>query len=83
MPGSGNWVVNGYGATWTCEPVRRACSADWFGVDGEVVQSAEQLRAALARARKATVDGKPYLIDAHRSSEVRLAEFRRLSDAIL
>ena len=38
--------------------------AKGFGVDGEVVQSAEQLRAALARARKATVDGKPYLIDA-------------------
>jgi thiamine pyrophosphate-dependent acetolactate synthase large subunit-like protein len=35
-----------------------------FGVDGEVVRSAEQLRAALARARKATVEGKPYLIDA-------------------
>jgi thiamine pyrophosphate-dependent acetolactate synthase large subunit-like protein len=38
--------------------------AKGFGVDGEVVQSAEQLRAALARARKATVEGKPYLIDA-------------------
>ena len=38
--------------------------AKGFGVDGEVVHSAEQLRAALARARKATVEGKPYLIDA-------------------
>jgi hypothetical protein len=28
------------------------------------VRSAEQLRAALGRARKATVEGKPYLIDA-------------------
>lgn len=35
-----------------------------FGVDGEVVNSPAELRAALARARKATVEGKPYLIDA-------------------
>jgi thiamine pyrophosphate-dependent acetolactate synthase large subunit-like protein len=41
-----------------------ALIAKGFGVDGEVVHSPEQLRAALARARKATVDGKPYLIDA-------------------
>jgi thiamine pyrophosphate-dependent acetolactate synthase large subunit-like protein len=38
--------------------------AKGFGVDGEVVASATQLRDALKRARKATVDGKPYLIDA-------------------
>ena len=38
--------------------------AKGFGVDGEVVESAAQLRAALARARKATVEGRPYLIDA-------------------
>jgi thiamine pyrophosphate-dependent acetolactate synthase large subunit-like protein len=41
-----------------------ALIAQGFGVDGEVVRSAEQLRAALGRARKATVEGKPYLIDA-------------------
>ena len=41
-----------------------ASIAKGFGVDGEVVESPEQLRAALARARKATVEGKPYLIDA-------------------
>jgi thiamine pyrophosphate-dependent acetolactate synthase large subunit-like protein len=35
-----------------------------FGVDGEVVESPSQLREALKRARKATVEGKPYLIDA-------------------
>jgi thiamine pyrophosphate-dependent acetolactate synthase large subunit-like protein len=35
-----------------------------FGVDGEVVESPTQLKAALARARKATVEGRPYLIDA-------------------
>jgi thiamine pyrophosphate-dependent acetolactate synthase large subunit-like protein len=38
--------------------------AKGFGVDGEVAESPEQLRAALARARKATVEGRPYLIDA-------------------
>lgn len=41
-----------------------ASIAKGFGVDGEVVESPEQLRAALARARRATVEGKPYLIDA-------------------
>jgi thiamine pyrophosphate-dependent acetolactate synthase large subunit-like protein len=35
-----------------------------FGVAGEVAYSPAQLRDALARARKATQDGKPYLIDA-------------------
>jgi thiamine pyrophosphate-dependent acetolactate synthase large subunit-like protein len=38
--------------------------AKGFGVDAEVAESPGQLRAALARARKATVEGKPYLIDA-------------------
>src|SRR5580765_1326182 len=38
--------------------------AKGFGVEGEVVESPAQLKAALARARKATVEGKPYLIDA-------------------
>jgi thiamine pyrophosphate-dependent acetolactate synthase large subunit-like protein len=38
--------------------------AKGFGVDGEVVESPSQLREALKRARKATVEGKPYLIDA-------------------
>jgi thiamine pyrophosphate-dependent acetolactate synthase large subunit-like protein len=38
--------------------------AKGFGVDGEVVASPAQLKAALRRARKATVEGKPYLIDA-------------------
>jgi thiamine pyrophosphate-dependent acetolactate synthase large subunit-like protein len=38
--------------------------AKGFGVDGEVVESPAQLKAALTRARKATVEGRPYLIDA-------------------
>jgi thiamine pyrophosphate-dependent acetolactate synthase large subunit-like protein len=41
-----------------------AAIAKGFGVDGEVAENPVQLREALARARKATVDGKPYLIDA-------------------
>ncbi|MBI2821458.1 MAG: thiamine pyrophosphate-binding protein, partial [Acidobacteria bacterium] len=38
--------------------------AKGFGVEGEVAESPDQLKEALARARKATLDGKPYLIDA-------------------
>jgi thiamine pyrophosphate-dependent acetolactate synthase large subunit-like protein len=38
--------------------------AEGFGVDGEVAESPDQLRAALNRARRANDDGKPYLIDA-------------------
>jgi thiamine pyrophosphate-dependent acetolactate synthase large subunit-like protein len=41
-----------------------ASIAKGFGVDGEIVQNPAQLQAALARARKHTVEGKPYLIDA-------------------
>jgi thiamine pyrophosphate-dependent acetolactate synthase large subunit-like protein len=41
-----------------------ASIAKGFGVDGEIVQSPAQLKEALARARKHTVEGKPYLIDA-------------------
>ena len=38
--------------------------AKGFGVAGEVAESPGQLKEALARARRATQDGKPYLIDA-------------------
>ena len=41
-----------------------ALIAKGFGVEAEVVQAPEDLAAALERARKATVEGKPYLIDA-------------------
>ena len=41
-----------------------ALIARGFGVEAEVARSPEELRAALGRARKATVEGKPYLIDA-------------------
>jgi thiamine pyrophosphate-dependent acetolactate synthase large subunit-like protein len=38
--------------------------AKGFGVEAEVVESPGQLKDALARAKRATQDGKPYLIDA-------------------
>ena len=38
--------------------------AKGFGVEGEYAESPAQLKAALERARKATVEGRPYLIDA-------------------
>ena len=41
-----------------------ALIAKGFGVQAEVVQAPEELIAALERARKATQEGKPYLIDA-------------------
>jgi thiamine pyrophosphate-dependent acetolactate synthase large subunit-like protein len=41
-----------------------AMIARGFGVDGEVANSPEELRDALIRARRATAEGKPYLIDA-------------------
>jgi thiamine pyrophosphate-dependent acetolactate synthase large subunit-like protein len=41
-----------------------ALIAKGFGVEGEVANNPAELRAALERARKATMNGKPYLIDA-------------------
>lgn len=38
--------------------------AKGFGVDGEVVESPDQLKKALVRARRSTQEGRPYLIDA-------------------
>jgi thiamine pyrophosphate-dependent acetolactate synthase large subunit-like protein len=38
--------------------------AKGFGVEGEVVESPEKLKDALARGRRFTQEGKPYLIDA-------------------
>jgi len=36
-----------------------------FGVDGEVVTEPAKLRDALERAKRATADGRPYLLDVH------------------
>jgi thiamine pyrophosphate-dependent acetolactate synthase large subunit-like protein len=41
-----------------------ASIAKGFGVEGEVVGSPAQLKEALARAKRFTQEGKPYLIDA-------------------
>jgi thiamine pyrophosphate-dependent acetolactate synthase large subunit-like protein len=40
-----------------------ASIAKGFGVDGERAKTPAELKAALARARRHTADGKPYLID--------------------
>jgi benzoylformate decarboxylase len=40
-----------------------ASIAKGFGVDGERVKTPGELKAALARARRFTAEGKPYLID--------------------
>ena len=40
-----------------------ASIAKGFGVNGERAKTPAELKAALARARRATADGKPYLID--------------------
>ena len=50
---------------WTYNPEEyMAWIAKGFGVEGEVANSPTELRAALARAKRASLDGKPYLIDA-------------------
>jgi thiamine pyrophosphate-dependent acetolactate synthase large subunit-like protein len=36
-----------------------------FGVEAETVKDPSQLKAALARAKRANVDGRPYLLDIH------------------
>jgi benzoylformate decarboxylase len=40
-----------------------AKAAQAFGVEGETVREGGQIAAALARARRATVEGRPYLLD--------------------
>ena len=42
-----------------------AKAADAFGVEGETVKEPAALAAALARAKAATVEGRPYLLDVH------------------
>jgi thiamine pyrophosphate-dependent acetolactate synthase large subunit-like protein len=36
-----------------------------FGVDAETIKDPAQLKAALARAKRANVEGRPYLLDIH------------------
>jgi thiamine pyrophosphate-dependent acetolactate synthase large subunit-like protein len=42
-----------------------AKAAQAFGVEGEVVSDPNAIKPALARAKKANVDGQPYLLDIH------------------
>ena len=42
-----------------------AKAASAFGVEGEVVKEPDQIKAALTRAKTATVEGRPYLLDIH------------------
>ena len=62
---SGRMVETGhYMASYLGSPdMNMAAIAAGFGVKGEVVNNPLELKAALARAKKATLDGRPYLID--------------------
>jgi benzoylformate decarboxylase len=62
---SGRMVETGhYVGSYLGNPdMNMASIASGFGVKGEVVSNAQDLKAALARAKKSTVEGKPYLID--------------------
>lgn len=40
-------------------------AAAGFGVEGEVVKESGQIKDALARAKRANVEGRPYLLDIH------------------
>ena len=42
-----------------------AKAADAFGVEGEVVKEPDKLKGAIERAKRATADGRPYLLDIH------------------
>jgi len=42
-----------------------AKAASAFGVEGEVVKEPNEIKAALTRAKIATVEGRPYLLDIH------------------
>jgi acetolactate synthase I/II/III large subunit len=42
-----------------------AKAASAFGVEGEIVAEPATLRPALERAKRATADGRPYLLDVH------------------
>ncbi len=42
-----------------------AKTASAFGVEGETVKEPTQIRPALDRAKRATIEGRPYLLDVH------------------
>ncbi len=45
--------------------VNCAKAAEAFGVEAEIVKEPSQLKPALARAKRANVEGRPYLLDVH------------------
>ena len=42
-----------------------AKAAQAFGVEGEVIKEPDKLKDAIARAKRAVADGRPYLLDVH------------------
>ena len=42
-----------------------AKAAEAFGVEGEVVKEPDKLKGVIERAKRATADGRPYLLDIH------------------
>jgi len=62
---SGRMVETGqFVASYLGNPdMNMAHIANGFGVKAEVVSNAQELKQALSRAKLATMDGKPYLID--------------------
>jgi thiamine pyrophosphate-dependent acetolactate synthase large subunit-like protein len=42
-----------------------AKAAEAFGVEGETVDDPEKIKDALGRAKRANIDGRPYLLDIH------------------
>ena len=42
-----------------------AKAAAAFGVEGEIVNEPDKIKAALDRAKRANVEGRPYLLDIH------------------
>jgi thiamine pyrophosphate-dependent acetolactate synthase large subunit-like protein len=42
-----------------------AKAASAFGVEGEVVSEPDKIAASLDRAKRANIEGRPYLLDIH------------------
>ena len=68
------WTFSGgeqfkFGRDMTCyngsPDVDFAKAADAFGVEGETVKGSEDVKDALGRAKRATAEGRPYLLDIH------------------
>jgi benzoylformate decarboxylase len=53
--------------------INYASLAQGFGVEGEVVSEPASLRAAIERGTRATIEGRPYLLDVHMERSGSLA----------